>query len=140
MTADARWSPDGDPPQDPVIARLLRDAGDLAPLSEAEADRLEVSVMVALRREAARGRLRAPAWWEVTAQWLPMAAAAGLAAVLLSAAVFLAAALSGAVADDETAPETAAVAQVLDRYPGDAVLASLLAGGRPDVLSPWSEP
>ena len=140
MTADARWSPDGDPPHDPAIARLLRDAGSLSPLSEAEADRLEASVMAAVRREAARGGLWAPAWWEVTARWLPVAAAAGLAAVLLSGAVFLAAALSGGVADDEAAPETAAVAQVLDRYPGDAVLASLLAGGRPDELSTWSEP
>jgi hypothetical protein len=29
---------------------------------------------------------------------------------------------------------------VIDRYPGDAVLASLISGDQPDALSPWSEP
>ena len=42
--------------------------------------------------------------------------------------------------DREAAPETAAVAQVIGRYPGDAVLASLISGDESDALSPWSEP
>jgi hypothetical protein len=60
--------------------------------------------------------------------------------VLLSGAVIFGAMRSGTAAEEETAPETAAVAQVIDRYPGDAVLASLISGDQPDALSPWGEP
>ena len=99
--------------------------------------RLEGAIMSAVRRETARAT--APAWWEIAARWAPAAAAAGVAAVLLSGLVLFGS-RSPASADTEPAPETAAVAQVIDRYPGDAVLASLIAGDESDGLSPWSEP
>ncbi|HKU61395.1 MAG TPA: hypothetical protein VJQ44_09285, partial [Gemmatimonadales bacterium] len=80
-----------------------------------------------------------PAWWEVAARWAPAAAAAGLAAVLLSGLVLFGSPFSRSSAA-EAAPETTAVAQVIGRYPGDAVLASLISGDDSDALSPWSEP
>jgi hypothetical protein len=124
-----------DPRRDPDIARMLRAAGDAPILPAEEGERLVAAVMAAVRAEVARG---APpvSWWEVAARWLPAAAAAGVAAVLLSGAVILAAGRSGA----DSAPETAAVAQVLASYPDDSVLATLLAGAAPDDLAPWSEP
>jgi hypothetical protein len=137
MKADGAW--DRDPARDPMLARALGQVTP-PPLPEAEAVRLEAAIMAAVRQEAARGA--SSTWWEVAARWVPAAAAAGLAAVLLSGAVFLGATLTGEVAsaDDQAAPETAAVAQVIDRYPGDAVLASLISGDEPDALSPWSQP
>ena len=128
---------DHDPVRDPVLRRALQsDAA--APLTDERAHRLEAAIMSAVRRGVADGVTTA--WWEVAARWAPAAAAAGIAAVLLSGAVILGGGRSGVVADDEAAPETAAVAQVIDRYPGDAVLASLISGNQPDALSPWGEP
>jgi hypothetical protein len=134
MTTDGAW--DRDPERDPVLRRALQSAAD-APLTDADASRVEAAVMAAVRRSVADGVTTA--WWEVAARWAPAAAAAGIAAVLLSGAIIVGATHS-ASADDEAAPETAAVAQVIDRYPGDAVLASLISGDQPDALSPWSEP
>ncbi|HEY9443729.1 MAG TPA: hypothetical protein VIQ25_10900 [Gemmatimonadales bacterium] len=93
--------------------------------------------MSAVGREAAR--ITAPAWWEIAARWAPAAAAAGVAAVLLSGLVLFGSRFQASAAG-EAAPETAAVAQVIDRYPGDAVLASLISGDDSDALSPWREP
>jgi hypothetical protein len=135
MKTDSAW--DHDPARDPVLQRALRSAA-RPPLTDSDARRLEAAVMTALRRGVADGVTAA--WWEVAARWVPAAAAAGIAAVLLSGAVILGATRSGTAAEDETAPETAAVAQVIDRYPGDAVLASLISGDQPDALSPWGEP
>jgi len=106
-------------------------------LAEPDASRLEATIMSTVRREAARATTLA--WWEIAARWAPAAAAAGVAAVLLSGLVLFGSRFSGSV-DTEAAPETAAVAQVIDRYPGDAVLASLISGDEPDALSPWREP
>jgi len=135
MTTDGAW--DRDPAQDPALQRALRTVAG-SPLGETDARRIEAAVMAAVRREVADGVTTA--WWEVAARWAPAAAAAGIAAVLLSGAIVLGAVRSGTAEDDEAAPETAAVAQVIGRYPGDAVLASLLAGDQPDALSPWGEP
>ena len=126
-----------DPGRDPAIARILRAAGDTPSLSAGESERLQAAVMAAVRAEVARG-IPPASWWDVAARWLPAAAAAGLAAALLSGAVILAAARSGM--DVEAAPETAAVAQVLASYPDDSVLATLLAGGRTDDPAAWIEP
>jgi hypothetical protein len=134
MTTDGAW--DQDPVRDPALRRALRSAAD-APLTDTDARRMEAAIMGAVRRGVADGLTTA--WWEVAARWAPAAAAAGIAAVLLSGAIIFGAMRSGS-ADDEAAPETAAVAQVIDRYPGDAVLASLITGDQPDALSPWSEP
>jgi hypothetical protein len=134
MTTDGAW--DQDPVRDPALRRVLRSAAD-APLTDTDARRMEAAIMAAVRRGVADGLTTA--WWEVAARWAPAAAAAGIAAVLLSGAIIFGAMRSGS-ADDEAAPETAAVAQVIDRYPGDAVLASLISGDQPDALSPWSEP
>jgi hypothetical protein len=133
MTIDGAW--DRDPDRDPVLRRVLQSAAD-TPVTEADASRLEAAIMAAVRRGVADGVT--VAWWEVAARWAPAAAAAGIAAVLLSGAIIIGAMRSGHA--DEAAPETAAVAQVIDRYPGDAVLASLISGDQPDALSPWSEP
>ena len=134
MSGDGVW--DRDPAPDPVLRRLLARVS-VPPLGEQDASRLEEAVMSAVRRQAA-GAV-APAWWEVAARWTPMAAAAGLVAVLLSGLMLFGSPFSSSPAA-EAAPETAAVAQVIDRYPGDAVLASLISGGESDALSPWSEP
>lgn len=134
MTSDGAW--DRDPARDPVVERALR-AVAAAPLADADAHRMEAGIMSAVHREVAAGVTSA--WWEVAARWAPAAAAAGIVAVLLSGAIILGAGPSGR-ADDDAAPETAAVAQVIDRYPGDAVLASLISADRPDALSSWGEP
>jgi hypothetical protein len=120
-----------------VLQRALRSAA-VPPLAEADASRLEAAIMSAIRRGVADGVTTA--WWEVAARWAPAAIAAGVAAVLLSGAVIFGAFRSGSGSESEAAPETAAVAQVIGRYPEDAVLASLLAGDQPDALSPWGEP
>ncbi len=133
MRDDGAW--DRDPVPDPVLQRLLRQVS-VPPLGQGDLSRLEGAIMSAVRRETARAA--APAWWEIAARWVPAAAAAGVAAVLLSGLVLFGS-RSPASADTETAPETAAVAQVIDRYPGDAVLASLISGDETDALSPWSE-
>jgi hypothetical protein len=135
MTTDGAW--DHDPTPDPVLRRALRPAA-TPPLTDADAGRLEAAVMSAVRRGVADGVTAA--WWEVAARWAPGAIAAGIAAVLLSGAVLFGATRPGSEAENEAAPETAAVAQVIGRYPGDAVLASLLAGDQPDALSPWGDP
>jgi hypothetical protein len=134
MTTDGAW--DQDPGRDLALRRALQSAAG-APLTDAHAGRMEAAIMAAVRQGVADGVTTT--WWEVAARWAPAAAAAGIAAVLLSGAVIFGGVRSGS-ADDETAPETAAVAQVIDRYPGDAVLASLISGDQPDALSPWSEP
>jgi hypothetical protein len=134
MKGDGAW--DRDPVPDPVLQRLLERVS-VPPLGEGDLSRLEGTIMSAVRREAARAT--APAWWEIAARWAPAAAAAGVAAVLLSGLVLFGSRFP-ASADTEAAPETAAVAQVIGRYPGDAVLASLISGDESDVLSPWSEP
>jgi hypothetical protein len=134
MKSDGAW--DRDPVPDPLLRRLLG-LGSVLPLAAQDASRLEAAIMSAVRREVAR--VTAPAWWEVAARWAPAAAAAGLAAVLLSGLVLFGSPFSSSSAP-EAAPETAAVAQVIDRYPGDAVLASLISGDDSDALSPWSEP
>ena len=134
MTTDGAW--DQDPVRDLALRRALQPAAN-APLTDADARRMEAAIMARVRQGVADGV--ATAWWEVAARWAPAAAAAGVAAVLLSGAIIFGAMRSGG-ADDETAPETAAVAQVIDRYPADAVLASLISGDQPDALSPWSEP
>jgi hypothetical protein len=128
---------DHDPSPDPLLRRALQSVAE-APLSDASAHRLEAAIMGAVRRGVAEGVTTA--WWEVAARWAPAAAAAGIAAVLVSGAIIFGGMRSGAGVDDEAAPETAAVAQVIGHYPGDAVLASLLSGDQPDALSPWSEP
>jgi hypothetical protein len=132
MKGDGAW--DRDPVPDPMLQRAL---GRPPRLAEPDASRVEATIMRAVRREVARAT--APAWWEIAARWVPAAAAAGIAAVLLSGLVLFGSRFSGPV-DAEAAPETAAVAQVIDRYPGDAVLASLISGGESDALSPWREP
>ena len=134
MRDDGAW--DRDPVPDPVLHRLLGRAT-VPPLEEGDRSRLEGAIMSAVGREVARAT--APAWWEIAARWAPAAAAAGVAAVLLSGLVLFGSRFQ-ASADSEAAPETAAVAQVIDRYPGDAVLASLISGGDSDALSPWREP
>jgi len=134
MRDDGAW--DRDPVPDPVLQRLLRHVS-VPPLGQGDLSRLEGAIMSAVGREAAR--VTAPAWWEIAARWVPAAAAAGVAAVLLSGLVLFGSRFQ-ASADSEAAPETAAVAQVIDRYPGDAVLASLISGGDSDALSPWREP
>ena len=134
MTVDGAW--DHDPARDPVVQRALRSVTTQA-LADADARRLEAAIMTAVRGGIKDGVTAA--WWEVAARWAPAAAAAGIAAVLLSGAVVFGAARSAAPTE-ETAPETAAVAQVIDRYPGDAVLASLISGDQRDALSPWGEP
>jgi hypothetical protein len=137
MSGDLPWNPDADPPRDPALAGLLaraRPAG-----QPVDAGRLEQRVMAAVHAELSRGNGPAVAWWEVTARWLPAAAAAGLAAVLLSGVVFAASVLSGGVADpDRGPPETEAVAQVIAHYPGDSVLATLISGAGGADLAPWS--
>ncbi|HEU4952948.1 MAG TPA: hypothetical protein VFT28_00155 [Gemmatimonadales bacterium] len=133
MKDDGAW--DRDPFPDPVLQRLLGRVS-VPPLGEADRSRLEGAIMSAVGREAARA---APAWWEIAARWAPAAAAAGVAAVLVSGLVLFGSRFQ-ASADSEAAPETAAVAQVIDRYPGDAVLASLISGDDTDALSPWREP
>jgi hypothetical protein len=127
MRSDGAW--DRDPVPDPLLRRLVGRVS-VPPLAEQDAARLEAAIMSAVRREAARAT--APAWWEIAARWAPAAAAAGLAALFGSP-------FSSSSAP-EAAPETAAVAQVIGRYPGDAVLASLISGDDSDTLSPWSEP
>jgi hypothetical protein len=133
MSGNGGW--DRDPAPDPMLQRALGPVS--SRLAEADASRLEATIMSAVRREVARAA--APAWWEIAARWAPAAAAAGVAAVLLSGLVLFGSRFSGSV-NAEAAPETAAVAQVIDRYPGDAVLASLISGDEPDALSPWREP
>ena len=134
MKGDGAW--DRDPVPDPVLRRLLARVS-VPPLTGGDASRLEARIMSAVRREAAGAT--APAWWEIAARWVPAAAAAGVAAVLLSGLMLFGSRFSGS-ADAEAAPETAAVAQVIGRYPGDAVLASLISGDESDALSPWREP
>jgi hypothetical protein len=134
MRTDDAW--DQDPARDPVVQRALRSVAPQV-LADSDAGRLEAAIMTAVRRGVKDGITAA--WWEVAARWAPAAAAAGIAAVLLSGAVIFGAMRSGASTEEETAPETAAVAQVIDRYPGDAVLASLISGNQPDALSPWGE-
>jgi hypothetical protein len=134
MRGDGAW--DRDPVPDSLLRRLLGRVS-VPPLAEQDASRLEAAIMSAVRREAARAT--APAWWEIAARWAPAAAAAGLAAVLLSGLVLFGSPFSSS-STAEAAPETAAVAQVIGRYPGDAVLASLISGSESDALSPWSEP
>jgi hypothetical protein len=133
MKTDGAW--EHDPIRDPLLQRAMRSAADPC-LADADARRLEAAIMSAVRRGIADGVTTV--WWEVAARWAPAAAAAGIAAVLLSGAVVFGAMRSGAAGD--AAPETAAVAQVIGRYPGDAVLASLISGDQPDALSPWGEP
>ena len=132
MRDDGAW--DRDPVPDPVLQRLLGRVS-VPPLGERDRSRLEGAIMSAVGREAAR--VTAPAWWEIAARWAP--AAAGVAAVLLSGLVLFGSRFQASAAG-EAAPETAAVAQVIDRYPGDAVLASLISGDDSDALSPWREP
>lgn len=134
MRDDGAW--DRDPVPDPVLQRLLGRVS-VPPLGEGDRSRLEGAIMSAVRRETARAT--APAWWEIAARWVPAAAAAGVAAVLLSGLVLFGSRFQASAAG-EAAPETAAVAQVIDRYPGDAVLASLISGDDSDALSPWREP
>jgi hypothetical protein len=134
MRDDGAW--DRDPVPDPGLQRLLRRVS-VPPLGERDRSRLEGAIMSAVGREAAR--VTAPAWWEIAAHGAPAAAAAGVAAVLLSGLVLFGSRLQ-ASADSKAAPETAAVARVIDRYPGDAVLASLISGDDSDALSPWREP
>jgi hypothetical protein len=135
MTNDGPW--ERDPARDPVLERALQ-AVAAAPLGDTDARRMEAGIMSAVHREVAAGVTSA--WWEVAARWAPAAAAAGIVAVLLSGAILLGSAPAGRAYDDGTAPETAALAQVIDRYPGDAVLASLISGDQPDALSSWGEP
>jgi hypothetical protein len=133
MSGNGGW--DWDPAPDPMLRRALGPVS--GRLAEGDASRLEATIMSAVRREVARAA--APAWWEIAARWAPAAAAAGVAAVLVSGLVLFGSRFSGSV-NARAAPETAAVAQVIDRYPGDAVLASLISGDEPDALSPWREP
>ena len=133
MRDDGAW--DRDPAPDPVLQRLLG-RGSVPALRDADLSRLEGAIMSAAREAV---RASAPAWWEIAARWAPAAAAAGVAAVLLSGLVLFGSRFPIS-SDREAAPETAAVAQVIGRYPGDAVLASLISGDESDALSPWSEP
>jgi len=44
------------------------------------------------------------------------------------------------LAEQDAARLEAAIMSAVRRYPGDAVLASLISGDDSDTLSPWSEP
>ena len=134
MKDDGAW--DRDPVPDPVLRRLLGRVS-VPPLGQGDLSRLEGAIMSAVRRETARAT--APAWWEIAARWAPAAAAAGVAAVLLSGLVLFGS-RSPASADAGDGSRDRRRGSGDRPVPGDAVLASLISGDESDGLSPWSEP
>ena len=72
-------------------------------------------------------------WLDVVVQWRRVAAAASVAAILVSPACLGSGGLgsSDADVDDETAPESVALARVVADYPDDAVFTSMIQAARP---------
>ena len=134
MRGDGAW--DRDPVPDPMLRRLA--AATVGPAAAA-AGRLRLEIG---DHERGAPRCRPLGCACMVGGRGPLGAAGGrgrLAAVLVSGLVLFGSPVS-ASSTPEAAPETAAVAQIIDRYPGDAVLASLISGDESDALSPWSEP
>ncbi len=140
MSDDTRWSLDRDPEPDPTLTRMLRAGGGEAPLDTVNWERLQGRVM---ERAAQKIRSRRPPeageWYEVAARWIPAAAAAVFAAVLLSGALVATtpAAIDPGQSESES-PEEIAVARLVAAYPDDAVLASLIGNASADDLTTWS--
>ena len=133
MRDDLGWSRDSDPPADPALTRMLQAAtGDAA--TGVDWERLHARVME--RAEAQLRSRRQEEWYDVVARWIPMAAAAILAAVLLGGALI--ATTPGVIdptAVESETPEAIAVARVVASYPEDAVLASLMDDATEDQVS-----
>jgi hypothetical protein len=110
-----------DPSRDEWLARILRAAGGTVPYESVHWSRLRSNV---LRRAAERA---APGWWDVMAGWSRLAAAASIAAMLLSALLYWRAAPVSSLPDSvAAAPESVAIARVATAYPDEPAFASLV--------------
>jgi hypothetical protein len=129
MSDPSSWTPDQDPPRDERLGRLLRQADVQPPGAGIDWERLHAAVM-----RGARWR-----WWDVVVQWRRVAAAASVAAMLAAGALLWSAGSdsSDVVSQDDAAPESVALAQVVAAYPDDAVFTSMLQNARNDEFTSW---
>ena len=141
MNDATRWSLDQDPPRDEALARLLREAEGPPAETGMDWERLHAAVMrrVAPATRPVTGAPRE--WLDVVVQWRRVAAAASVAAILGAGALLWSGGLgsSDADVDDETAPESVALARVVADYPDDAVFTSMIQAARTDEFTGWSD-
>ena len=137
MNDPSRLSLERDPPRDENLARLLRAAEAPGPEVDVNWKQLRAAVM----RGVGAGAAGSPAreWWDVVVGWRRIAAAASVAAMLAAGLLLWQTGSDPAevVLGDAVAPESVALARVVDAYPDDAVLTSLLQAARDDELASW---
>ena len=105
-------------------------------------ERLHAAVMRGVARAGPGGVTGAPReWLDVVVRWRQVAAAASVAAILGAGALLWSGGLgsSDADVDDETAPESVALARVVADYPDDAVFTSMIQAARTDEFTGWSD-
>jgi hypothetical protein len=131
MSDEMRW--DRDPPRDEALARLLR-AGDAAiPYRAVNWARLSDEVMRRARAGTAGGL-----WWECIAGWGRIAAAASIAAILVSGLLLWRTITSMPPAESVAAvPESVAIARVATSYPVEPTFASLVQTEHHDEFTTW---
>jgi hypothetical protein len=139
MSDEFPWSEDHDPDRDPALSRMLRAGGGEAPLGAVDWERLHAKVMGLAAGQLGARRAGSASWYEIQTRWVPLAAAAVLAAVALVGAML---ATAPSPLDPELAgtqpPEAVAVARMVAAYPDDAVLASLVGSATGDETTEWS--
>lgn len=131
MSDEIRW--DTDPPRDKPLARLLHAGGAAVPHLAVDWDRLRSEVMRRARGGAAGGN-----WWEFVAEWGGVAAAASVAAMLVSGFLLWRALAASPVPLAVTAaPESMAIARVATDYPVETAFASLVRTEHHDEFTTW---
>jgi hypothetical protein len=139
MNDPSRLMLDGDPPRDESLARLLRAEAGRGPEADVNWERLHAAIMRGARAAATGSAASGRDWWEVVVGWGRIAAAASVAAMLAAGLLLWRTGLESAEVGlaDNSAPESVALARVVDAYPNDAVLSSLLQAARDDDFTSW---
>jgi hypothetical protein len=141
MNDPRRWSPDQDPPRDDTLARLLRQADRPPPGADVDWERLRAAVMRGAVSPDEIAAAPPRGWWDVVAEWRRVAVAASVAAMLGAGASLWSSGLGSSelASADDAAPESVALARVVDDYPDDAVFTSLIQTARNDEFTSWGD-
>jgi hypothetical protein len=134
MSDEIRWTFDRDPPPDTALARLLRRGGASVPSAAVDWERLCQEIM----RRAAVEDAGSRNWWELVVQWGGVAAAASVAAMLLSG-FLLWRVISGPLEREVMGitPESIAIARAASAYPDETAFASLVRTEHSDEFTTW---